>query len=1420
MPEIPDSKVHEHPHKRRSNPKPTISKDRGGAGPITPLPHCRITKYAELAVTSNFTFLTGASHPDEYIYQAAALGYGAIAITDRNSLAGVIRAHVAAKDAGISFIVGCRLELAESSEGNISNSTSSQADDEQKSILQVLVYPTSRAAYGRLCRLLTLGKRRTKKGECLLTLDDLLEYQEGLLAVVLLHDAMATSPHHHIAASLARLRMAFDDDRLSLAISRLYGPSDEKYRQRMEAFSAEFNIPLVAVNDVYYHIPDRRQLQDVMTCVRSHCTLAEAGFRLFPNGERYLKEPQEMARLFADHPEAIARTMKIAERTAGVAEIRNSKFEVQRKRQESTKATRRQEEAKTFEPLPPLVPPARGNGLFMPSSLSAGFSLDQLRYEYPHETCPPGKAPMEHLIELTWQGAVEHYPQGVPEKVRKQIEHEFELIEELQYAPYFLTVHDLVRFARSRGILCQGRGAAANSAVCYCLGVTAVDPDRINLLFERFVSRERNEPPDIDIDFEHERREEVIQYIYEKYGRDRAGLTAEVITYRRRSAVRDVGKALGLSLDAVDRIAKRVDHWELNPFADSDEGDVPAQLAALGFDPADATVRHLIRLVDEIAGFPRHLSQHVGGFVMTEGLLCESVPIENAAMKDRTVIEWDKDDIEALGMLKVDVLGLGMLTCLSKALELIHRHEGMKNDSHEATKPRSHEGNGKERHGGTNGRRDEGIETSDVATKPRSHEGRNNYVQQCQNVSRLDCMAEGNAACKTGLLSDGIYAGKREIRLDGTNEAGSGVNPVEYCGGTRTAELAGLHSVSQDSSGLADGVTNSTSSIRRAKLPAHSSDVRRTASRNRSSSSGADSEPGKTFVAAPSTIGGWVASQPSWLRGLVAPWLSLTSIPAEDPIVYDMLCKADTIGVFQVESRAQMTMLPRLRPKCFYDLVIEVAIVRPGPIIGDMVHPYLRRRNGEEKFSYPSPVIEEVLGKTLGVPLFQEQVMSLAIRAAGFTAGEAERLRRAITAWTSKDDIAKYPAQFIEGMIRNGYDREFATWCFERMKGFSQYGFPESHAASFALLVYASAWIKCYHPAAFAAALLNSQPMGFYAPAQIIRDAQDHGVTVLPADVNYSEWDCTLEEGTKEGMHRKAETQKRGNAESRTRVMEVISNLKSEISNLKLEISNPLALRLGMRVLRGLREADAKKIVETVRKQGPFATPFELWQKSGVSASTYHCLALGDAFGSMSLDRQHALWEVQRLHGKPLPLFDKPRGNKPTGQQGNEDKEQEITILPHYHIATSPELLPEIPYSHQVAADYRIIGFSLKDHPLSFLREMLAERGVLAAIEAKDEIKSPFGRRVTVAGLVLFRQRPGTARGVMFMTLEDETGRIDLIVRPSVYEKFRDAAVYSKLALARGRVERHNGVVHVLATAFESLDHLATGLPSQSRDFR
>jgi error-prone DNA polymerase len=1038
-------------------------------------------EYAELCVTSNFTFLHGASHPEELVYTAAALGYRAVAITDLHSLAGVVRAHVAAKEYRIPLIVGARLRLTDLPG------------------VSVFVYPTDRASYGRLCRMLTAGKRRAEKGACTLALSDLAAHADGLLTVALPDEGSPAGAE----APMQRLKSEVSRD-LWLAARVGYHDHDAAWIEQVSAIAQRLALPLV--DDVLYHVPERRPLQDVLTCIRHGCTIAQAGLRLQANAERHLKPRGEMQRLFRRMPDAVAQTVEIARR-------------------------------------------------------AAGFSLDQLRYDYPDEVVPAGTTPIRYLAELTETGAAQRYPDGVPEKVRRQIEHELALIDELNYAPYFLTVHDLVKYARSKGILCQGRGAAANSAVCFCLGVTAVDPARIDVLFERFVSRERNEPPDIDIDFEHERREEVIQYIYSKYGRERAALTAEVISYRRRSAVRDVGKALGFSLDLVDRLAKDIEWW--------DDGFLDAgRLRSMGLNPEDPTVRWFHRLTTELLGFPRHLSQHVGGFVISQPPLCELVPIENAAMPDRTVIEWDKDDIDALGLLKVDVLGLGMLTALRRCLDLVNA-----------------------RHGGD---------------------------------------------------------------------------------------------------------------------------------------------------------------------------LSLATIPPEDPATYAMIQKADTVGVFQIESRAQMSMLPRLRPACFYDLVIEVAIVRPGPIQGDMVHPYLRRRQGLEQPDYAHPVIREVLHKTLGVPLFQEQCMALAVKAAGFTPGEADQLRRAMAAWKRKGNlIARFGAKLIDGMVANGIDREFAERCFRQVQGFSEYGFPESHAASFALLVYASAWLKCHHPAEFCAALLNSQPMGFYAPAQLIRDARAHGVEVRPVDVHHSDWDCTIE---KDG-----------------------------------------ALRLGLRMVSGLSQADGLKIrdaaARAAREGRRFASVLALWRASGAKAAAMWRLASADAFGSMGLTRQKALWQARRLRDERLPLFDPVDATRPA--------------------ADAP--LPPFSDSQEVRHDYAAVGLTLRRHPMSFVREALRARGVRPCGDLYDESRTEAGEWVAVAGLVLVRQRPGTARGVTFLTLEDETGIANIVVWHQTYQRYRRAAG-GRVVIVHGRVQRQDNVVHVIAHRLQQLGEAASaplrGLSVPSRDFR
>jgi error-prone DNA polymerase len=1058
-------------------PKHRLHPFRGSAAEASRQADDAAPPFAELCVTSNFTFLTGASHPEELVQTAAAMGYRAVALTDTNTLAGVVRAHVAAKEAGIRFLPGSRLRFP---------------DVEDCSLL---VYPTDGASYRRLCRLLTLGKRRAAKGECHLQLDDLARCAEGLLGVVVPENEQSRD----MGDAVCRIRPYFDDDRLSLAVSTLGSPFDTEQLARAAETSRLRGVPLVAINDVHYHTRDRRMLQDVLVCIRNRCTLPQAGFRLSPNSERHLKGPLEMHRLFAACPGAIARTMQIADRCAG-------------------------------------------------------FSLDLLRYEYPEEVVPEGKSPIGHLAELVWAGAAKRYPLGISAKVREQIEHELALIAELEYTPYFLTVHDLVEFARSQGILCQGRGAAANSVVCYCLGVTSVNPVEINLLFERFVSRERNEPPDIDIDFEHERREEVIQYIYAKYGRERAALTAEVITYRRRSAVRDVGKALGLSLDLVDRLARDAEWWD-------EESLNPGRLREMGLNPEEPTMRWLARLASEILGFPRHLSQHVGGFVITRSPLCELVPIENAAMADRTVIEWDKDDVDALGILKIDVLGLGMLTCIRKALDLVNQ--------------------------------------------------------------------------------------RREAQL------------------------------------------------------------------------------------------------------------SLATIPSDDRATYEMIQSADTIGVFQIESRAQMSMLPRLRPACFYDLVIEVAIVRPGPIQGDMVHPYLRRRSGGEKPEYPHPLAKEVLGRTLGVPLFQEQCMALAVKIGGFTSGEADQLRRSMAAWKRKGDtIYRFGQKLIDGMTERGIPREFALRCFEQIKGFSEYGFPESHAASFALLVYASSWLKCHYPAQFACAILNSQPMGFYSPAQLVRDAREHGVSVQPVDVHSSSWDCTIEPDG--------------------------------------------ALRLGMRLVNGLGKDDARRIEAAVHAHGPFATMHDLWRRSDARVSTLRKLAAADAFSSMGLSRQSALWHARALRDSHLPLFD------------HAQSEAAATAGDTY--------LPSVTQERQVTLDYRATGFSLKAHPVSFERPRLSKQGVKPNSLLRDSVETPDGASITVAGLVLVRQRPGTANDVTFMTVEDETGIANLVVWRRVYNRYRREAS-SKFILASGRVQRQGEVVHVVVSRIRAATEISGDLVIRPRNF-
>ncbi len=1057
--------------------------------------------YAELQVTSNFSFLRGGSHPDELAITAAALGLSAIAITDRNSLAGVVRAHKAAKDAGIRLLVGARLDLQQA--------VAPGPGPDREGGLSLLCFPTDRAAYGRLSQLLTVGRRRAPKGQCWLTLGDVFAHAQGQIFVAL----APNEPDAAFAGQLGELGQRWPG-RCYLAGHYLYSGDDRRRLVRLAGLAEAAQTPLLATNDVHYHSPGRRPLQDVLVCIREHCTLAGAGFHLEANAERHLKGGAEMGRLFADHPEAVARTVEVAER--------------------------------------------------------CHFSLDELRYEYPAEPVPRGRSAQQELEHLTWRGAHERYGDSIEPGVQELLRHELALVGELDYAPYFLTVHDIVRFARERGILCQGRGSAANSAVCYCLGITAVDPSRLDLLFERFISAERDEPPDIDVDFEHERREEVIQYVYEKYGRDRAGMTATVITYRAKSAIREVGKALGLSLDAVGALAGNVWGWG----GDQVEGD---KVREIGLNPDDPTVAMAIRLARELAGFPRHLSQHVGGFVITRGPLSEVVPITNAAMAGRTVIEWDKNDLDALGILKIDLLSLGMLTCIRKSFDLIEKHYGRK--------------------------------------------------------------------------------------------------------------------------------------------------------------------------------------------------LSLASVPAEDEAVYDMLCRADSIGVFQVESRAQMTMLPRLRPRNFSDLVIEVAIVRPGPIQGDMVHPYLRRRAGKERVDFPSRDLEAVLGKTLGIPLFQEQAMRIAIVAAGFTPSEADRLRRAMATFRHTGTIHTFRHKMIEGMAARGYDRDFAERCFKQIEGFGEYGFPESHAASFALLVYVSAWLKRHYPAVFACALLNSQPMGFYAPAQIVRDAREHGAEVRPVDINHSDWDCTLEADSP------------------------VSHLaRHPAPHPARHPARHPALRLGLRQIRHFPAAAAEILVEA-RGRG-YAGPEDLWRRTGLGAGELEKLANGDAWRSTGLDRRAALWALKRLNQPELPLFAAAQIRPPSAHAPTE----------------AAVALPDMPIGEQVVQDYGNLRLSLKDHPLRLLRPALAARRI---IENEALLNLSHGARVTVAGLVLVRQRPGTAKGVIFITIEDEGAVANIIVRPPIFERFRRVVLSARLLAAKGRVEREGMVIHLLA---EELSDLSGDLDSLRED--
>ncbi|MCC3305211.1 error-prone DNA polymerase [Sneathiella sp. HT1-7] len=1013
-------------------------------------------RFAELHTTTNFTFLEGASHPEDYVRRAKELGLEAVAITDRNSLAGVVRAYAEARKIGQRIIIGAELLLSDG---------------------QCLVaLPTDRLAYGRLCRLISCGRRRAEKSQCLIHKEDVLEWAEGMIFILQPPEEI----NEHFEECL-RYWAAHLGPSLYMAAENLLLGHDELQLTRLHAIAGAYKVPVVATNHAMMHVPESRPIADILTCIREHCTIDEAGTRLQKNAERHLKSTEEMLELFTGYEDAVRQSQKISQQIT--------------------------------------------------------FSLGELKYEYPDEVSN-GQDPQTELERLIIQHLPIRYPahlfpHGVPEKVIELVQRELAVIKELNYAPYFLTIYDIVKFATEQGILCQGRGSAANSVVCYVLGITSVSPERLDMVFERFISVERNEPPDIDVDFEHERREEVIQYIYEKYGRHRAGLSATVICYRARSAIREVGKALGLSQDTLSSMTSLIWGWST-----ADQGASRAQITAAGLDPDDRRLALCAELSQKIMGYPRHLSQHVGGFIVTKSRLDEIVPIENAAMENRTVIEWDKDDIDTLGILKVDVLGLGMLSCIRRAFELMKTHYGA----------------------------------------------------------------------------------------------------------THT----------------------------------------------------------------------------------------LASLPEGDDAVYDMLCQADSIGVFQVESRAQMSFLPRMKPRNFYDLVIEVAIVRPGPIQGDMVHPYIRRRNGEEKAVYPSKELEGVLSKTLGVPLFQEQAMRIAIVGGGFTPGEADQLRRAMATFRKMGTINSFHNKFIQGMKKNGYDIEFAERCFKQIEGFGEYGFPESHAASFALLVYASAWIKCHHPDVFACALLNSQPMGFYAPAQIIRDAREHGVTVKPPDVNYSAWDSILEPG-----------------------------------------EGGLMLRLGLRQVRGMNEEDAAWIVAA--RQNGYVTVRDVWMRAGVKPAALKRLANADAFSSLNLDRREALWQASGIKGeKPLPLFSYARED----EQGLDPD----ATLPKMHVGEN------------VLQDYRSLRLSLRDHPLKLLRPQFP-----GTAQSKSLLSVSHKQRVSVAGLVLARQRPGTSKGVVFMTLEDEEGSINVVVWQKVFERFRRAVMTGRLVKISGVLERKDIVTHLIA---------------------
>jgi error-prone DNA polymerase len=1036
-------------------------------------------RYAELQVTTHFSFLRGASSADELFATAKELGIEAIGVVDRNSLAGIVRALEASRATGIRLVVGCRLDLQDG--------------------MSILVYPTDRLAYSRLTRLITLGKSRGGKNNCILHLDDVAIYAEGMIGILVpdLADDVC-------AVQLRRMSEIFGY-RAYCSLSLRRRPNDQMRLYELSNMALRHKVRTVITNDVLFHEPGRRQLQDIVTCIRNNTTIDEVGFERERHADRYLKPPEEMERLFPRYPEALRRTMEIVDRCK--------------------------------------------------------FSLEELTYQYPEEAIVPGKSAQESLEHYVWECVPNRYPEGLPPDVLKVVRHELDLIRTMKYAPYFLTVFSIVRFARSQGILCQGRGSAANSAVCYILGVTSIDPATNDLLFERFVSQERDEPPDIDVDFEHERREEVIQWIYKTYGKEKAALCATVTRYRAKGAIRDVGKALGLPEDLIKALSSGMWSWS--------EEVSDRNVKELNLNPDDRRLVLTLKLAQQLMGAPRHLGQHPGGFVLTHDRLDDLVPIEPASMVDRQIIEWDKDDVEALKFMKVDVLALGMLTCMSKAFALIkeHKHDDM----------------------------------------------------------------------------------------------------------------------------------------------------------------------------------------------------DLASIRQEDSATYAMIRKADTLGTFQIESRAQMSMLPRLKPRTFYDLVVQVAIVRPGPIQGDMVHPYLRRREGKEPVEYPTPELEAALGKTLGVPLFQESAMRVAMVCAGFTGGEADQLRKSMATFKFTGGVSRFKDKLVSGMIKNGYTPEFAEKTFSQLEGFGSYGFPESHAASFALIAYASSYVKCHHPEVFCAALINSQPMGFYAVAQIVGCAQKHGVEVRPVCVNNSRWDATLERIGNTGRH---------------------------------------AVRLGLRLIRGLAASDAARIV-AARADTAFESIDDMWRRSGVPAEALVQLAEADAFRpSLKLERRDALWAIKALRDEPLPLF-----------SAAADREMR-TIAEQQE----PEVqLRQMTEGHNVVEDYGHTGLTLREHPIAFLRRDLASRSIVTCEEAMN---ARDGRWLMAAGLVLVRQKPGSAKGVMFITIEDETGPANIVVWPKLFERRRRIVLGASMMAINGRIQREGDVVHLVAQQLFDLSSDLSGLADRDVSFK